>query len=269
MEVFFRVGDPCLLVDAKGRRYLIELENGREFHYHRGILKHEEIVGSEDGSRHQSSMGSELIALRPKLADYTRKMSRGATIVYPKDVAAILMWADIGPGMTVVEAGTGSGALTMALSRAVGPEGRLVSVECREDHAERAYKLIKGFFGKIPDQIEMRSGLVEEAIATLTPDRIVLDIPEPWHAIDLVAERLVSGGIFCCYLPTVPQIQTVRQAINHAGVFFEPETFEVLHREWVVEGRSIRPSHRMIGHTGFITIARKVTPRVGARENTG
>ena len=261
MTAPFAAGDPCLLVDARGRTYLIELESGRDFHYHRGLLAHDEIIGTTDGSRHSSSMGSELLALRPRLAEYTEKMGRGATIVYPKDAAAIVVWADIGPGNVVLEAGTGSGALTMFLARAVDPGGRIVSVEQRTDHAERAQKLITGFFGEVPAHVDLRIGDVEDAIDDIEPDRIVLDLPEPWRLVDKAVVRLTAGGLFCSYLPTVPQVQTLRSALNEARVFTSVNTFEVLIREWAVEGRSVRPAHRMVGHTGFITVAKKVAPR--------
>lgn len=254
----FRAGDPCLLFDSKGRRYLIDLIPGQDFHYHRGALPHDDIIGSDEGTTHESTLGSKLVTLRPRLADYILKMSRGATVLYPKDAGAILMWADMAPGLSVVEGGTGSGGLAMALTRAVGPEGRVVSVERRDDHAATARKLIGGFFGAIPPQLELRVGEIEDVIAEIGPDRIVLDVPEPWHSVAPAVEHLVPGGVFCCYLPTVPQVQTVRQALDDAGVFFEAETFEVLHREWVIDGRSVRPSHRMVGHTGFVTVARKL-----------
>jgi tRNA (adenine57-N1/adenine58-N1)-methyltransferase len=256
----FRKGDPCLLYDAKGRRYLIELIAGAEFQYHRGVLTHDDVIGAEEGVALQSSMGSTLVALRPRLADYVLKMGRGATVVYPKDAGAIVMWADIAPGQVVLEAGTGSGGLTMVLARAVVPGGRVVSVERREDHQKRARKLITGFFGEIPETVELRTGEVEEMIGVVEPDRIVLDVPEPWHSVEAAAEHLAPGGVFCCYLPTVPQVQSVRQALNDTRRFMEVSTFEVLMREWSVEGRSVRPSHRMIGHTGFITVARRYSP---------
>ncbi len=256
----FAAGDPCMLYDSKGRQYLIELQPGREFHYHRGVLAHDAVIGSEDGTTHESSLGARLVTLRPRLADYTLKMSRGAAVVYPKDAGAIVVWADIAPGMTVLEAGTGSGALTMALLRAVGPEGRVISVERREDHASKAEKLIVGFLGSLPDNVELVRGDIEDHIATTKPDRMVLDMPEPWHAVPAAAEHLTPGGMFCCYLPTVPQVQTVREALKAEDGFFDLATFEVLHREWSVEGRSVRPAHRMIGHTGFITTARKIVP---------
>jgi tRNA (adenine57-N1/adenine58-N1)-methyltransferase len=261
LSTSFAAGDACLLVDARGRTYLIELEPGRDFQYHRGALAHDELIGSDDGSRHVSSLGSELLALRPRLAEYTEKMGRGATIVYPKDAAAIVMWADVSPGAVVVEAGTGSGGLTMSLARAVDPGGRVISYERRDDHANRARRLIRGYFGEIPAHVDLHIGEVEEHIVEHEPDRVVLDVPEPWHSVDPAAQGLGAGGIFCCYLPTVPQVQTVRSALSDSAAFARIETFEVMVRDWVIEGRSVRPSHRMVGHTGFITVAKKVTPR--------
>jgi tRNA (adenine57-N1/adenine58-N1)-methyltransferase len=181
-------------------------------------------------------------------------------VVYPKDAAAILVWADIGPGQVVLEAGTGSGALTMVLARAVLPGGRVVSVERREDHLRRAEKLIRGFYGDVPTHVELRLGEVEDAIGEVQPDRLVLDVPEPWHGVEAAGQHLAPGGVFCCYLPTVPQVQSVRRALAESGSFMEVSTFEVMMREWSVEGRSVRPSHRMVGHTGFLTVARRFLP---------
>ena len=256
----FCAGDACLLFDRKGRRYLIELVPGAEFHHHHGALPHDEMIGVEEGTTLQTSMGRSLTLLRPRLADFALKMTRGAAVVYPKDTGAILVWADISPGNLVVEAGTGSGALTMALSRAVGDRGKVISFEVREDHAALAAKRIAGFFGEVPNNLDLRIGSVEEGIADLRPDRVVLDLPEPWHTVPAAASNLAPGGIFCCYLPTVPQVQTVRDSLDMTGAFLDVMTFEMMMREWSVEGRSVRPSHRMIGHTGFITIARKREP---------
>jgi tRNA (adenine57-N1/adenine58-N1)-methyltransferase len=255
----FAAGEPCLLYDAKGRTYLIRLEAGGEFQYHRGVVPHDDMIGRPEGCFVAASMGSKLVAVRPRLADYTVKMPRGAAVVYPKDTAAILMWADIYPGATVLEAGTGSGALTLALLRAVGESGRVVSVERRADHAEIAVQRIEGFLGSLPDNLELRVGDVEDNFADVAPDRIVLDMPEPWHSVQPAVRHLRPGGMFCCYLPTVPQVQEVRRELAASGSFIEETTFEVLHREWTVEGRSVRPSHRMQGHTGFITVARRFT----------
>ncbi len=256
----FNPGDACLLFDRKGRRYLIELIPGAEFHHHHGALPHDEIIGTEEGSTLKSSLGRNLTLLRPRLADFALKMPRGAAVVYPKDTGAILVWADIKPGNVVVEAGTGSGALTMALARAVGSAGRVITFELRDDHAKLAAKRIKGFFGEVPENVDLRIGSVEEGLAELRPDRLVLDLPEPWHSVPIAAERLAPGGIFSCYVPTVPQVQTVREALDDTGSFLDIMTFEMMMREWTVGGRSVRPNHRMIGHTGFITVARKLEP---------
>ena len=209
----FRPGDACLLFDRKGRRYLIELIPGAQFHHHHGVLPHDDIIGVEEGTTLESSRGWPLVLLRPRLADYALKMPRGAAVVYPKDSGAILVWADIRPGNVVIEAGTGSGALTMALSRAVGESGRIISYEVREDHAALARKRIKGFFGDIPAQIDLRIGSVEQGISDHEPDRVILDLPEPWHSVEPAASHLAPGGIFCCYLPTVPQVQDRRIGI--------------------------------------------------------
>lgn len=256
----FKAGDACLLFDKKGRRYLIELIPDAKFQHHHGVLPHDEIIGTEEGTTLRSSLGRPLVVLRPRLADYALKMPRGAAVVYPKDSGAILVWADVLPGNVVVEAGTGSGALTMALARAVGATGSVISYEAREDHAALARKRIKGFFGEIPGNVDLRTGPVEQGLLEHEPDRVILDVPEPWHTVPIAAERLAPGGIFCCYLPTVPQVQEVRAAIDQSQSFLDVMTFEMMMREWAVDGRSVRPSHRMIGHTGFITVARKLEP---------
>lgn len=260
----FAAGDPCLLLDGKGRKYLLSLDADREFHYHRGVLAHAAIIGRVDGSVLESSMGSRLTALRPRLADYVVKMGRGAAVVYPKDATALLAWADIYPGATVLEAGTGSGGLTMVLARAVGSEGRVVSCEQRTDHAERAADLIRGFFGEIPAHVELVIGDVEEQIAAVRPDRVVLDLPEPWHSVEPAVDHMRPGGVFACYLPTVPQVEEVVRALRMTKRFVDVETIEVLVRPWVIEGRSVRPGHRMQGHTGFITIARLLADEAAA-----
>lgn len=256
----FTAGEQCLLIDTKGRHYLVLLAAGKTFQFHGGTLAHDAIIGSADGSRFDASTGRNLLALRPRLADYILAMPRGAQVVYPKDIGPLLVWGDIGPGMTVLEAGTGSGALAMALLRAVGPRGRLVSVERREDHAAHARRSIEKFFGEIPPNLDLRAGDVADHMADVAPDRLVLDVPEPWEVVDGAAAHLADGGVLSAYLPTVPQVQELRAALRRVG-FAERETIEVLHREWAAEGRSVRPEHQMVGHTGFLTFARKAQPR--------
>ena len=265
----FEAGDACLLYDVKGRRYLIDLIPGRDFHSHRGALPHNTIIGAPEGASLQTTSGTFLTVLRPRLADYVLKMSRGATVLYPKDAAALIVWADVGPGMTVLEAGTGSGGLAMILARAVGPTGKVVSVERREDHAKLARKRIAGFFGSVPEWLDLRIGEVTEAVEEVAPDRIILDVPDPWETVGAAAEHLRGGGVFACYVPNVPQVERVRAAIDELGCFLEVATFEVMMRDWSVSGRSVRPSHRMVGHTGFITVARKILLRDAPTVETG
>ncbi len=254
----FEAGEPCLLIDGKGRQYLLKLDPDRQFQYHLGVLPHSDIIGLEDGSWVEANAGGLLLALRPRLADFILRMRRGAQVVYPKDIGPILVYADIAPGQTVLEAGTGSGALTMALSRAVGEEGRVISVERRADHAEHGRKSIERYFGSIPANLDLRVGRVEDVVAEICPERIVLDLPEPWHVVGVAAENQPPGGVMCGYLPTVPQVQSMVDALRDSGGFAEIEVREFLFREWNVSGRSVRPEHTMVGHTGFLIFARRV-----------
>ncbi len=259
----FAKGDACLLTDKKGRQFLVTLEEGGSFHYHNGYLPHDEIIGQPDGAVLQSSLGGRLVALKPRLSDYVLKMRRGAQVIYPKDLGAILVWGDIAPGLTVLEAGTGSGALTMGLIRAVGDQGRVVSAEIRSDHAAQAHRSLDAFFGGIPANLELRVGDVRDMIEEVAPDRLVLDLPEPYALVDVAAAGLPSGAVWISYVPTVPQMQLTAEALLECGCFYGVRHFEVLHREWKVEGRSVRPNHQMVGHTGFVTVARKTQPLRG------
>ena len=251
-------GEPALLIDSKGRRFLLKLEAGRSFQFHNGVVPHDQLIGAEDGTWVVSSGDARLLLLRPRLTDFILKMKRGAQVVYPKDLGPILVYADIAPGMTVLEAGTGSGALTLALARAVGPGGRVITVERRDDHAAHARKTIERWFGEVPDHVDMRIGDVSDVVAEIAPERIVLDLPEPWHAIEEAARRQPLGGVICSYLPTVPQVQTLVETARATGAFAEIEVMEIMMREWNVDGRSVRPEHSMVGHTGFLTFMRRV-----------
>lgn len=260
MTETFAAGDQCLLIDGKKRRFLLRLKEGGAFHSHHGVIEHDVLIGTDDGSRAVSTGGAEFVVLRPRLSDYVLKMRRGAQVVYPKDLGPILVYADIAPGSVVVEAGTGSGALTLGLLRAVGPSGRVVSVERREDHADHAKQTINRWLGGVPDNLDLRIGQVEDEILEVMPDRIVLDVPEPWHSVAPAASGLSSGGVFCAYVPTVPQLQQTVETLRSSGHFEDVLAFEALLRTWNVEGRSVRPDHQMVGHTGFICVARKVAP---------
>ncbi len=256
----FVAGDPALLIDSKGRQFLLRLDPERTFQYHQGSIPHRDLIGREDGSWVESSSGGSLLLIRPRLADYVLRMKRSAQVVYPKDLGPILVYADIGPGQTVLEAGTGSGALTLGLSRAVGPEGRVVSVEARDDHAAHARKAIERWYGQIPVNLELVVGDVVEHVERVRPDRIVLDLPEPWRILEAAGRHQPGGGVICAYLPTVPQIQTLVEQASADGRFAGIEVKEFLVRDWNVAGRSVRPEHSMIGHTGFLVFMRRVDP---------
>jgi tRNA (adenine57-N1/adenine58-N1)-methyltransferase catalytic subunit len=255
-------GERVLLIDARNRRYLITLGSGRQFHSHLGSVDHDDLIGAPEGSSVTTSGGSRLLAFRPTLADFTLKMKRGAQVVYPKDIALILVYADIFPGATVLEAGTGSGSLTLALARAVGDAGRVISYEVREDHHARGAENIASWYeglGGKPENLELRLGDVFEGVPERGIDRIVLDLPEPWRAVGTTTESLAAGGILCCYLPTVPQVSQAVDSMRGGG-FTLLSTFEGLLRTWNVEGQSVRPDHRMVAHTGFIIVGRKTAP---------
>lgn len=254
----FKEGEPALLIDSKGRHFLLKLEEGRTFQYHKGTVAHDELIGAEDGTWITASTGSRLLLLRPRLADYILKMKRRAQVIYPKDLGPILVYADIAPGMTVLEAGTGSGALTLGLARAVGPTGRVVSVELRDDHGKHARKTIKRWYGDIPDNVELLEGDVVSQVEVVKPERIVLDVPEPWHTVEVAAKHQPTGAVLCAYLPTVPQVQTTVDTAREVGAFAEIEVMEFLFREWNVSGRSVRPEHTMVGHTGFLVFMRRI-----------
>ncbi|MCA1830828.1 MAG: tRNA (adenine-N1)-methyltransferase [Actinomycetota bacterium] len=255
----FAAGERALFLDRKGRRYLVQLRAGAQFHTHSGFIDHDAVIGGAEGSRVVTSGGSAFTVVRPTLVDFILKMPRGAQVVYPKDVGAIVITADVHPGATVLEAGTGSGALTLGMLRAVGDAGRVITYEVRQEFADRARANIEAFFGKLPDALDMRFGDVTMADLGEPVDRIVLDLPEPWTVVEVARRWLRPGGIFCCYLPTVLQVGQATEALRTAG-FIDIATTETLVRTWHVEGQSIRPDHRMVAHTGFITTARLLAP---------
>jgi tRNA (adenine57-N1/adenine58-N1)-methyltransferase len=246
-------GERVLLVDAKERRYLVTLVTGSSFHTHAGVVAHDDLIGRPEGTTVKGSTGRSFLVLRPTLSDVVLKMPRGAQVIYPKDLGAILMAADIGPGQRVLEAGVGSGALSMAVLRA---GAAVVGYEIREDFAARARANVRAMLG--PDvayRVEERD--VTEGIDEPDVDRILLDLPEPWRVLEPALAALRPGGILLAYLPTINQTAQLRAAIDGAP-FGLAETVEILRRTWHVEARSVRPDHRMIGHTGFLTTARRL-----------
>lgn len=260
----FRAGDRVQLTGPRGRLNTITLEPGAEFHTHRGILPHDALIGLPDGSVVTSTVGDEYLALRPLLTDFVMSMPRGATIVYPKDAAQILLIGDIFPGATVVEAGVGSGALSLSLLRAIGPAGRLVSFERREEFARVARGNVTAFLGAEPANWSVLLGdLAEElgaAAAAGSVDRVVLDMLAPWECLDAVTAALTPGGVLVCYVATATQLSRVAEGIRATGAFTDPESSETMVRGWHVEGLAVRPDHRMVAHTGFLVTARRLAP---------
>ncbi|HEX6310119.1 MAG TPA: tRNA (adenine-N1)-methyltransferase [Acidimicrobiia bacterium] len=254
----FAAGDRVLLVDAKRRRHLVTLTAGGQFHTHAGVLDHDALLGRDEGITVRTTLGARMVALRPTLAEYVLKMPRGAQVIYPKDLGPILMLADVFPGARVLESGVGSGALTATLLRAVGPGGHVTGYELREEFAERARRNVEGFLGPgQPLDLEVRD--VYAGIDAADLDRVLLDLPEPWRAVKHAEAALRSGGILLAYLPTIGQVARLREELA-ASSFGMAETLEVLQRGWHVDGQSVRPDHRMVAHTGFLTHARLLTP---------
>ena len=253
-------GEQVLLIDQRGRRHLFMLRKGETFHSDRGWVTHDAIIGQPDGTWVRTSKGTRYVVLRPTLAEYVLDMPRGAQVIYPKDLAMVMFWADIFPGARVLEAGMGSGALTLALLRAVGPAGKVISYEQREDFARRALANIQLRMGEVGN-LAVRLRPVEEGLPEEeTVDRAVFDLPEPWHLVDPVARVLRSGGIFLSYVPTIIQAHQLSEALRRHPGYTLVETFETLFRPWNIENTSVRPFHRMVAHTGFITVARRVVP---------
>ena len=258
-------GEPVQLTDPKGRHHLITLRAGATFHTHRGTLNHDDIIGGPDGNVVTSGGGTPYVVFRPLLADFTLAMKRGAAVVYPKDAAQIVAFADIFPGARVLEAGAGSGALSCWLLRAVGEQGSLTSVERRPDFAEVARRNVEQFFAGSPPSWQLvvgEFGQPEQDPALVDFDRIILDMLAPWECVDAVAWALAPGGLVCCYVATTTQLSRITEALRGHGGFDEPSAWESLTRGWHVEGLAVRPEHRMVGHTGFLVTARRLAPGV-------
>jgi tRNA (adenine57-N1/adenine58-N1)-methyltransferase len=255
-----RAGEKVLLFDSKDRRYLVTLAEEGEFHTHRGPVPHAEIIGLAEGSVVKAAGGAKYTVVRPTLSDFVLKMPRGAQVIYPKDLGPILMLADVFPGARILESGVGSGALSMTLLRA-GAD--VVGYELREDFANRAQNNVRTFLGDdamTRYRVEVRD--VYEGVDETGLDRIVLDLPEPWQVVKHAERVLVPGGILVAYTPTIIQSAQLRETLVDTG-FGMAQTIEVLLRSWHIEGQSVRPDHRMVAHTGFLTSARLLVPAGG------
>jgi tRNA (adenine57-N1/adenine58-N1)-methyltransferase catalytic subunit len=285
-----RPGDQVQLTDPKGRKHLVTLACGQTFHTHRGSLAHDDLIGQPEGSVVKSSGGTPYVALRPLLSEFTLAMGRGAAVIYPKDAAQIVAFADVYPGARVLEAGAGSGALSCWLLRAVGADGLVASYERRADFAEVARRNVETFFGGPHPAWRLAVGDLADALpadalpADALPadgqpadgqpggaegqqggevfDRAVLDMLAPWEYAGTVAALLVPGGLICCYVATTTQLSRITEALRGQGNFDEPTAWETLIRGWHVDGLAVRPEHRMIGHTGFMVTARRLADGV-------
>ncbi|HEY1852532.1 MAG TPA: tRNA (adenine-N1)-methyltransferase [Candidatus Binataceae bacterium] len=257
MDHLLKENDAVIFIDRKGRRYLKVLRRGKKLEI-RGELAPESLYGLEEGSRVKFSTGEKYLVLRPTYADLIPHLPRAAQVIYPKDTGPLLIWGDVYPGATVIEGGVGAGALTIALLRAVGPTGRLISYELREDFAAAAKRNVATFFGEAPNwTIKLRD--LYEGFDETGVDRLFIDLPEPGRALDVVARALRPGGVFVGYVPTVLQLKDTVETLQRRPDFAEIESFETLMRNWHVKGMSVRPVHRMIAHSAFIIVARRLS----------
>lgn len=259
---YFQVGDRVQLTDPKGKLYSFTITPGKEWHTHKGWITHDDLIGLPEGSVVSTTAGLKFTAFIPLLADYVLSMPRGATIVYPKDAAMIVGSADIYPGSRVLEAGVGSGALTISLLRAVGKDGYVHSIERREDFAANARENVTNYFGLTPENWRLDVDSFQDFSHTEVFDRVVLDMLAPWECVATSAEVLRPGGVFLAYVATTTQLSATAEALKEDGRFTEPESSETLVRGWHHEGLAVRPQQRMIGHTGFIIQSRRMAPGV-------
>jgi len=259
---YFSEGDRIQLTDPKGKMYTFTITVGKEWHTHKGWIVHNDLIGLPEGSVVSTSAGLKFTAFKPLLGDFVLSMPRGATIVYPKDAAMIIGVADVFPGAKVIEAGVGSGALSISLLRAIGKDGKLFSFERREDFAEIARENVKTYFGSIPSQWQLEVGSVQESSTNEKYDRVILDMLAPWECVAFAADVLRPGGVFLAYVATTTQLSATAEALKEDGRFTEPLSSETIVRDWHHEGLAVRPMQRMIGHTGFLIVSRRMAPGV-------
>jgi len=257
-ELLLTEGELILLVDKVGRRHRVRLKAGERHSIHSGMVSHDEMIGRPEGIIVTTQLGARLLVVRPTFAEQVTGRVRQAQPIYPKDLGAILVAADIHPGARVVEAGTGTGALTLAVLRAVGPDGLVVSYEQREEFLEAARRAIVDTWGSLPPNLTLKLGDVYVEMDERDMDRVLLDLPEPWQAVHGAKATLSPGGIVFAHCPNVSQVGRFFDSLREVRGFGMLEAFEVLHRGWTVRGRSMRPSHRMVAHTGFLCFARRL-----------
>jgi len=253
----FTFGDRVQLTDERGKMYSFYLTENGQWHSHKGWINHSEIIGKDEGVIVKSSSGTSYQVFRPLLNDYVLSMPRGATIVYPKDSSTIIGFADVFPGANVLEAGAGSGALSISILRAIGDSGKLSSFEVRDDFLDIAKESVKNYFGYLPKNWTLHRGEVQSGSFDGEFDRVIFDMLAPWDALETAQKALKYGGVLCCYVATTTQLSKIAEAIRESKQFSEPEAFETLLRNWHLEGLAVRPAHSMNAHTGFLIFARK------------
>lgn len=246
-------GEIVHFVDSKDRRYMVTLKAGKEFHSHKGAVSHDSVIGQPEGKVTQDNSKASYLVIRPTLAELILKMPRGAQVIYPKDLGPILMIADVFPGARVFETGVGSGALSMTMLRA---GAHVTGYELREDFAQRATENVTTILGEAALErydVQLRSSY--DGIDETGFDRAVLDLPEPWEVVPHLATALRKGGVVVAYTPSVMQVSRFTEALKEHG-FVMADTTEIMQRGWHVKDQAVRPDHRMVGHTGFLTSAR-------------
>jgi len=252
-----RYGQPVILIDRKRRERYITLQEGKVLNLNGNVIHHDELVGLPDGGRIVSAKGSPYKVFKATLQQHLLNMNRYATIIYPKDIAAILMHGDVQPGLKIVEGGLGSGALALSMLQAIGPQGSLVTYELKEEAIRCSQRNIRAFCGEVGERHLVRHQDIYEGIEEREVDRVVLDVPEPWRVVSHAAESLADGGLMVSYLPTIIQVHELVKALREHPEMYTTWTLEMLERPWHVTEDSVRPEHKMTGHTGFLVFSRR------------
>jgi tRNA (adenine57-N1/adenine58-N1)-methyltransferase len=256
----FAPGEYALVRDPTGKHYLVKLTENDTFHHHLGGVHHRDVIGQPDGVRLRSTQGRVFVAVRPRLIDSILDMPRKSGIVYPKDAAHLLAWADIAPRQRVLESGVGSGALTLALLRAVGEGGQVIGYDVRSDFLELTLTNVRQFADPQPTNLLLKERDIYTGVVDEQLDRVVLDLPEPWRVVPHLSGTLRTGGWVGAYTPSVIQAAQFVEALRAAQRYAQIETHEVLLRAWHIQGQAVRPEHEMVGHTGFVSVGRLIAP---------
>ncbi len=260
----FQAGEWVLLTSQKGKKWLVKIEDA-SYSSHLGGIKLGDIVGMEEGDRLETTKGAKLLLFRPTLEDFLFNMKRYTQIIYPKDLSAMVFHGDVYPGCTVIETGIGSGALAITLLRAMCGRGRLISIEKRLEFAQGARDNISRYFGGNPENHTIIVADIQDVAIDCQADRIFVDLPEPWHAVANFSRMLRMGGLLVSLSPNVGQVQLMYRELKANG-FGNIINFELIRRDWKVDQMRARPFDRMVAHTGFITIAKRVAAPGAAEE---